>query len=387
MSKKKIGLVLACMHTNYGAQLQSYATQQAVESLGFDTEVIIHKSAGRKHIKFYWGMIPWYINILRKPKKSDRYKNIDADHALNLKKRIENYKRFNKEYMHNINTYVGYSNLCNGGKQCDAVLIGSDQMWIPGVAFGNHISLRFVPDNVRKISYATSCGVSEYPKYVYKSSRDMWRRFDYISTREEQGKKIIMAVCGDIDVKVVLDPTYILTKEEWEQRIPYKRMLEEKYVFCYFLGNNVAQKKYAQQYAASKGVKLVSIMSNESVSPVDMTFSDINTMDASPVEFINWIRGAECVFTDSFHGLAFSVINEVQFYVFYRHQQNVQGSRNSRIDNILKLWELQSRLIANPENVKNITENSPIDYLKVGDKLNNERSYSLDYLKTSLSNL
>lgn len=387
MKKKKIGLVLATRHTNFGSQLQSYATQQAVDALGFDTEIVMYKSTSRRNIKFYWGMIPWYINALRKPKKSERHKNLDAEHELNHKKRVANAKKFNEEFMHDMKVYVGYDKLCEAGKQFDAVLIGSDQMWIPGVAFGNHISLRFVPDNVRKVSYSTSCGVSSYPWFVYRSSRDMWKRFQYLSTREEQGKKIIHDVCGDIDVKVVVDPTYLLSKEEWEQRIPYKKMLDEKYIFCYLIGNNLAQKKCVQQYAKSKGLKLVSIMSNESVSPIDMTFSDINTMDASPVDFINWIRGAECVFTDSFHGLAFSVINEIPFFVFYRHQQNSKESKNSRIDNILNMWSLQSRLIINPDKDINLIENKSIDYLKVKVIVNNKRKESLDYLKNALSNL
>lgn len=77
--------------------------------------------------------------------------------------------------LHDIISVEGIIALRNYAANCDSVLIGSDQLWIPGVGFGNFLSLRFVPDAVNKISYATSLGVSEYPKYCYPSSKKCGR--------------------------------------------------------------------------------------------------------------------------------------------------------------------------------------------------------------------
>ena len=77
MEKRKIGLILVPEHTNYGAQLQSYAIQQVVEALGCDTEIILYQSDGHRHIKFCWGLIPWYISNFLKSKPDGRYKNLD----------------------------------------------------------------------------------------------------------------------------------------------------------------------------------------------------------------------------------------------------------------------------------------------------------------------
>ena len=214
----------------------------------------------------------------------------------------------------------------------------------------------------------------------------MWHSFDFLSTREEQGRDLIREVCGkEIKVEVMPDPTYLLCKQEWEKLIPAKRMLDEDYVVCYLIGDDVEQKLCAKRYAQQRGLKLVSLMSNESVSKVDMTFSDINIMGAGPVDFINWIRGSKCLFTDSFHGLAFSVINEIQLYVFYRHKSGTDKSKNSRIDNILKLWGLENRLIKNPSYDWNTTVESYIDYSIVTRKVLQERDRGLEYLKRALT--
>lgn len=387
MTKKtKIGLILVPEHTNYGAQLQSFATQKAVESFGCDTEILIYRAnKSNRNIKFYWGLIPWFINNLRTPKVQNRYKGLDENHEKNHQLRKAASKNFKETYLKNIRICNGYKELVQAGSSYNAVLIGSDQMWQPGVAFGNFISMRFVPKGVRRISYATSCGVSKYPKYCYRSAKDMWESFDFLSTREEQGKTIIQDVCGkDTKVEVLVDPTYLLSKQEWENYIPIQKKLDEPYVVCYLIGNDVEQKLCAKRYAQCKGLKLVSLMSNESVSEVDMDFADINVMGAGPNDFINWIRGAECVFTDSFHGLAFSVINEKQLYVFYRHKTGIAKTKNSRIDNIIKLWNIQNRLIldsnCNWEKYKEI----PINYTILSKKVAEKRIEGLNYLKRAL---
>ena len=386
MEKRKIGLILVPEHTNYGAQLQSYAIQQVVEALGCDTEIILYQSDGHRHIKFYWGLIPWYISNFCNRKRVDRYKNLDEIHAENHRLRKDASKAFMSCYLKNFHKCIGYNELVKVGSSYDSVLIGSDQMWPAGVAFGNFVSMRFVPKGVRRISYATSCGVTSYPKYCYKSSADMWRSFEYLSTREKQGKTLIQKVCGkDINVEVLCDPTYLLSKDEWEERMPTKQMLNEKYVLCYLIGNDVEQKKCAKKYAQKLGLKLVSLMSNESVSEIDTTFADVNIMGAGPVDFINWIRGSECFFTDSFHGLAFAVINEKQFYVFYRHKSGTEKTRNSRIDNIIDIWEIRNRLIVEEKRNWDEFEEHSINYELVRTKVAKKRKEGLSYLRRALS--
>lgn len=387
VNKPKIGLILVPEHTNYGAQLQSYATKKIVESFDCDTEILVYKpNRINRHIKFYWGLIPWFFVRLFKPNKQNRYKGLDEDHLKNHLMRKAAAKVFKETHLQNMRVCYSYDELVKVVRLYDAVLIGSDQMWPAGIAFGNFISMRFVPKGVRRISYATSCGGFKYPKYCYKSSRDMWTSFDFLSTREEQGKALIQEVCGkDINVEVLVDPTYLLNRQIWEDYIPAKKMLDEQYILCYLIGNDMEQKLCAKRYAQKKGLKLVALMSNESVSPIDMDFADINILGAGPEDFINWIRGTECLFTDSFHGLAFAIINEKQLFVYYRHKSGIDKTKNARIDNVIKMWGIENRLILDVDrDWENYTE-IPINYTEVNQIVEKKRVEGLKYLGKALT--
>lgn len=383
---KKIGLVLSYKETNYGAQLQAYATQVMVEKLGHNTEIIDYfPKKGDRHVVLCRGLIRFlYEQFLFKRRAKKHTSSNDPLFLKNKQERIEQYHHFIERRLHNIVKVSGYTELANRGKGYDAVLIGSDQKWTPGFSFGNVNSLRFVPNNVRRISYATSLGVSEYPKYCWASSRKAWKRIDFLSVREQQGADIIKQVCGpDIPVQVVVDPTYLMTKSQWEELIPVEKKSEQKYVFCYFLGNDDTSKQIARKFADEKKLKLVSVLSKESYSPMDQTYADELVIGNTPEDFINWIRGAEYVFTDSFHGTAFSVINEKQFFIFYRKRAEAT-SRNSRIDNILGKWGLKDRLIPPGVQEVDLSVLKDIDYEKVNTLVGEEREKSLAFLKEAL---
>lgn len=384
---KKIGLVLSYKSTNYGAQLQAFATQAVIESLGYDTEILDYTPVrGDRHIVYSKGLLRYLYNWYRYKLLAKKYReSSDAVFNKEKKRRKEIEKDFIERRLHNIVQVKGYTKLAARGKEYDAVLVGSDQKWTPGFCYGNFTSLLFAPDEIRKISYATSLGVSEYPKYCWKTSRKVWEKIDYLSVREEQGAEIIRQVCGrDIRVQVVVDPTYLMTKEEWEDVFPVEKKLEENYVFCYFLGNDDNCRKVARQFADEKKMKLVSVLSTESFSEIDQSFADYTVKGNSPEDFVNWIRGAEYVLTDSFHGTAFSVINEKQFYIFYRKRAEAT-SRNSRIDNILQKWGLQDRLVPPGETEAKLLSTKIIDYTKVTARVLEEREKSLQFLKEALT--
>ena len=158
-------------------------------------------------------------------------------------------------------------------------------------------------------------------------------------------------------------------------------MIKEEYVLCYLLGDNEIARKLARKYANERNMKLITIVSDESVSGEDFSFADQAIVGKSPEEFINLIRFSSQIFTDSFHGIAFSIINQKQFFAFYR-QRKGEKSRNSRIDNILKQWEINYRLIDNYNSeIKNIPD---INYKEVNKKLNARRCESMDFLVGAL---
>ena len=384
---KKIGLILANPITNYGAHLQAFATQYTVDNLGCETTILdFSKIRVRHDYRVDAGFIIHCVKLLKAKLFSKRNQtSYDDEFYKNQKDRIKEARLFREHYLHDEIIYTDYRQLKKDAALLDGVMIGSDQMWLPGSSFSPLNSLTFVPSGVKRLSYATSLGVNDYPRYCWKSSRKMWQQMDCVSVREQQGADIINKVCSyKVPVEVVVDPTYLLSKETWEELIPKKSMMNERYVFCYFLGDNDESKRCAKRYAESHGLKLVSILSCESLGSLDRNYSDITLGAISPGDFINWIRGAECVFTDSFHGVAFSVINQRQFYVFYRKRKDTSLSRNSRIDNVLKTWEISDHLITDPNFYWGNKIESPIDYEKVNSILIVKREQSINYLKKAL---
>lgn len=381
MSNKKIGLCIAFKGTNYGMQLQGYATQHILDKYGFNTEIIDYHSGANKGISFSFGALfiafKHVFNIFRTSFK--RQPVLDALHEENMKLRLQAADEFRDSKLHNIRRIDGISLLKKTSKEYYAVLVGSDQIWLPDVAFTNFYTLRFAAPGVRRISYATSLGVSSYPEYAKKAAADFWKKIDYLSVREQQGKELIQSVV-DVPVDVVADPTYLLSYDEWLDLIPNDKVVEDHYVLCYFLGDNETIKQYARDFSNIKGLRLVSILSNECNSD-DIKYADEVVIGKSPDEFVNLIRHADYVLTDSFHGLAFSIINHKQFLIFYRNRVNVT-SRNSRIDNIVRSWGVEDRLVKNPE--KRIYPCSDINYESVNERVEDLRCFSKNFLETAL---
>ena len=384
----KVGLVIAHTGTSYGMNLQAFATQYVIEKLGFDTEILRTKSHFPEGIYLGHGIIHHFIAQAkrRRQKKIHNLNRLTDDfHKKNNEERIKAAQTFRKDRLHNFSPVMDYKGLCKYSDRFKAVLVGSDQCWLPGFSFSYFNTLRFVPNSVKRISYATSLGVSEYPNYCRKSARDAWKKFDFLSVREEQGANVIREICGDIDVRVVLDPTYLISKEEWLSLIPIEENQSDNYILSFMLGNDDSQKEMIKKFARAKELKLVSILSNESSSSIDTTYADVLVTGASPEKFVNLIRGANYIFTDSFHGIAFSIINNKNFYCFYPKRDFAKGksSRNSRIDNILHTFHLSDHLI-NDYGEDYEIEDKVIDYNTVNNILSDKRDESLQFLKLAL---
>lgn len=379
-------MVLAYKGVNYGMLLQAFATQEVIKKLGYETEILDYKRTDLKHIRmtpfivFY--LVYEYKRKMKLKKRNLQQIEVDSVHKKNLLERKKSSNLFINEKLENIVKCNGIIELEQYAKNINGVLVGSDQLWSPDSVFGNFATLRFVPENINKISYATSLGVSKYPFWCDESASNFLNRINHISVRENQGKKIISRLCKS-NVEVVVDPTYLFSKDEWNELIPRKQITDKDYILCYFLGATKEHKQLARKFADKNNLKLVSILSTESVSDIDISYADEVITGKGPEDFINLIRESKYVLTDSFHGVAFSIINNKQFYVFYRTRVGSKNSRNSRIDNILKMWNLENRLVLNDASIDDFTTKE-IDYGKVNALLEKKRSYSINFLIDAL---
>lgn len=382
---KKIGLCVCYDTYNFGSQLQVLATIKKIEELGYNTEIIVYKK--QISIKFLIQTLPRLFNpYFLKGKLNGLLKKIKLLRHSNIKKQImirnKKFSEFAKNNFINMSIpYVGWKELVvKANKNYDIFLCGSDQLWLPSNLGSHFYTLEFVNKCKKKISYATSFGVSNIPWYQKKNTKQYLEAINFVSIREEAGKKIIEQISNKI-AKVVCDPTLLFSKEEWQKVIEEEKLMNEKYIFCYFLGNNNEHRKVAEELSDKTNLKIITIPYLDDFNEAEIEFGDEKLFNVNAKDFINLIRNAEYVLTDSFHGSIFSIINHKKFVVFDRFSNKSKNSRNSRIDNLCNLFELNSRRYK--ENIYTTIE-AEIDYTKVDKLVQNFREESIKWLIEAL---
>lgn len=387
MRKSKIGCVIAYTkgHNNYGTSLQGYAMLKKIQQLGYEVEVI-------KYIKRLstWQKIKFVVNALR----AGEWKNIQ--HRLTSKQMLKKYPVYaagiaerttavnvykQKKLIPLFHEYIGYDALHKGSLNYAAVVVGSDQVWTPMSLPNKFFNLLFVSDSVRKVAYASSFGVSEIPSFQRKATGAYLDRFYKIGVREQRGKEIVEELSHQ-KATVVADPTMLLSREEWEQEIADAHTTtEELYIFCYFLGTNQEARKAAKELKEKTGYKIITIRHMDEYVPEDELFGDEAPYNVDPNDFVKYISRAAYVCTDSFHCTVFSILFHRQFMTFYRFAEGSKTGRNSRINSLFDLFELQERLYKG--DINKIT--NPIDYNSVDEKLSELRKESIYFLNECLA--
>lgn len=371
-----IGIVTPYKISNYGTKLQAYAMQQVMgkyddsEILGFvpSTDYRMHAVIGKI-----------YLKISRCFRKNNKRMETEL-----MKKRtvaihsFDKYYRFGRKIEGNasLKKYIGNYNL---------IVCGSDQLWAPSNVIADYFTLTLIPSNVRKISYAASFGVSSVPFYLKSRYRKFLSEFDQIAVREDQGRHIVMDLSGR-EAEVVLDPTLMLKREEWENLCQDGEIkVESPYIFCYFLGVDEKHRTFAKSLAKQKKINLVTIPHFKEWNAADENFGDEQIYEAGPVEFLNLIKNAEYVCTDSFHGTVFSILFNKQVAIFERFSNNSVESTNSRIYTLLDSLGLSQHIFHDESEVGKFVSQR-IDYEIVGDKLDQLRKKSYQYLENAINN-
>ncbi|MDO5336999.1 MAG: polysaccharide pyruvyl transferase family protein [Eubacteriales bacterium] len=349
-----IGVCIKYFHENYGGMLQAFATVKMLESRGIDYELIRYKK--QLTIAEKMKSIPRLLNgillndkyeAFLKRKGMKRHPEFARNDAIRMKA-FEQFK--NKAFTKMSPEFCGYKALCEGAKQYSAVVTGSDQLWSPAGLPTNFYNLMFVPVEIRKISYASSFGVSQIPWYQKKRTTAFLKRLDYISMRENRGSEIVKELTGKT-VPTILDPVFMFNKEGWEKLIPVKREIEEPYIFAYFLGSNPEHREAVKRAAKELHCRIVALRHLDQYVADDEKFGDYAPYDVAPDRFLNLLRGASYVCTDSFHGSCFSIIHKKKFVAFNRYVEGSNHSKNSRIDSLCENLGLQSRRFTGVENL------------------------------------
>lgn len=380
---KRIGIITILKVNNYGAELQAYATQAVLNRLGYDTEIIdylFYKNPGHKVtglskpvFKFGWKkrIAEWLYPKLEKLKAG---KNSECQ-----RKRIERFEQFHRTYTRMSRTYKTVDDLYMNVPDYDIYMVGSDQVWNPGIYSSlEPYLLTFVPEGKKRIAYASSFGVSELPEKYIPFYAERLKRIDAIGVREEQAVQLVKEVSG-MTAERVLDPTLLLDAAEWRKIAGKLDVPERGYILLYELTPCPYIKELALHLGGLlKGKPIVRICKQAVKEDTEADF--MNIMDAGPAEFLYLFANASMVITNSFHGTAFSINFQRPFYtVLPLRKQN-----NSRQRNLLGLFGLTDRLLLEgdqfPDN-KGLT----IDYTSANNILQNERNKSIRFIERAIN--
>jgi ferredoxin len=257
-------------------------------------------------------------------------------------------------------------------------LSGSDQIWNPKIfpdkRFDPVFFSAFTPG--RKIAYAPSFGVPYIPEELKGELRGYLDTFSHLSVRELRGREIVREVLGR-EVPEVLDPTLLLTREQWGA-LAAPSGGRDGYILVYCISRPGALEPYIRSLARTTGLPVVQLCGvRRSVCPGAKC-----VLDAGPAEFLGLFRDAAYVCTNSFHGTVFSVQFQKPFFTAVAPAEMAAPER-SRTYSLLSALGLTHRIIGKGDTA---SLGDGVDWPAVTEKLEAARRSSLGYLRCALEN-
>ena len=357
----KVALAINYDYHDYGGMLQAFATQRFLEKQGIDSDAInfdnVKGDISRRKWKYFLSNI-MDISIVKEKsrliEKKIRQKT-NARLKAQMAERDNAFDKFCTSHFKVSRSFASWEDMAKASqKEYDAVIVGSDQLWLPSNVMADYYTLNWVPEKVKKIAYATSFGIGNIPQKYKEMYRQYLTRIDYLSARETSGQEIISELT-DRSVPLVNDPALLLDANGWDEVIKEKPIINDKYIFCYFMGDNPEQRDFVKRLAKAKGLKIVALLHLDQFIETDEHYADYTPWDISPADFVNLVKYAEYVCTDSFHGTVFSIIYSRNFFTFKRFNKKASLSTNTRITSLLTRIGLMDRLVVNldkrPDNI------------------------------------
>jgi len=386
--KKLIGIITLQNGNNYGAMLQIYALSKHLKSLGHDVFIVDYdmtrdKSGILNYLKHPLSLLQ---KILYKKMLTIRFfLKQRQDREGNKTEKLFDviFDDFRKNHLNITSSLYNYQKLTNNCPKADVFICGSDQVWAADFFFSSPaFLLGFVPNNVKKISYAPSFGKNSLEPYLQKIFNHYLRRFDAISVREKSGVDIIKNV-SELDATQVLDPTLLLSKNDYAEIIDYSLVPNKSYIFVYKLSQD-----YKLSHWMSETIKSISERENLAVLSVStncLWSSNEENLYPTPGQLLGLIEKSSISITNSFHGTVFSIILEKKFLSFPRDIfKNKQNLRMIDLLSSLKINDLYCPPFMPIELIY-----KKLDYISshqdINNRLNKFRSISVSFLRDALA--
>lgn len=359
LKRGRIG-ILTFLHTlNYGAVLQAYALERVLSDAGFDAVQIDYRNQKVEAFEYKHGvsLMGRMANVVRRP--------------LILKKERA-FEAFRRERIRSTSP-LSRDELTAACEAFDRVVVGSDQVWNGDVTgFDSSYFLDFIDNPERKGTYAVSIGQDELPVKSGVNYTRLVGDFPLVLVRERTGADALRRICPNSKVEVVLDPTLLLSGDEWRNLADVRPIRPRGgYVFVYSVGETRNSVAAARIIAKNRGLEVVVLQQNGFL-PISGV---VNLFSVSPTAFLSYIANAEFVVTSSFHGTCLAIQLERDFLVSYA---TGGPKRNSRIADLLEMLDLSDRSVSSL-----LPESRIINWGKVRDTIQDEKTISIELLMRS----
>lgn len=331
--------------------LQTYATVKALKQLGHDVFIVDIRQPEKQR----GGLAGFVVKCL--------YFQRDRE-VLSFKRHF---------YPDLTRTYTSVEDLRNDPPQADCYLVGSDQTWNPAKSKNMMMAyfLDFGPENIRRVSYAASLGVKKWAgePQVTEDIRAALEKFQAISVREKSGQYVLEETFG-IKATLVVDPTLLF--DGYSELV--SNVQEKNEIICYKLRRNTDF--YTHIGELKKALACPARLINNAYPVKGLKYS----VPHGPAGWIKLIGSAKFVLTDSFHGLAFSLLYKRQFAVV-----RILDGEDSRTEDLLSSLGLSDRIFDSmTEMLDSRCFEKQIDYTVIAKRMQGLRDTSWDYLKKAV---
>lgn len=368
----KIALLTFHNAANYGAALQAFALQKALDEKGFKNEYINYQN---KHRINSYSISYFIIGSIKKGDFRGTFRYLLGSPFLLLRK-----LRFKAFYKKNLrSTEKIFSNSTESeilNSDYDKFIVGSDQVWNWSNNGGDHsYLLSFVHDNSKKISYSSSFGLAIIPENLENTYQKYLNQFNHLSVREQYGVDLVKNLTGRVP-ELVLDPVYLLSRDYW-LKIAKPKIPKSKFIFSYTNKPNQLENFLSTTKLTLIDTKIYKLSRNINITD----FLDKNVRvkySISPSKFISVIRDAELVVSASFHCISMAIILNKPFVAILTGNKG----KDERILNILNLLNLKHRIYNDKMTEEEV--NNPINYSDINEKINKLRLMSFKYLLKTL---
>ena len=360
-------ILIVTMHrgNNFGSALQVYALSEVIKSLGHNPIVLDYIP---QRINFKLNLKKMIKKLFFEKSMHGKYEALRA--MMILISSQWQYNRFFREKVSLTKSYYSFDELMSNCPLADVYMTGSDQVWNSfhngGIEYAFYLD--FVPTQAKRISYAASFGKTQLDDWEIPETQRLLQKYHAISVRESSALNILN-VLGITNGVHVLDPTLLLSKEEWKERIPQNKK-KEKYLLIYSVEPNKAELiAYAKLITQKLNLKIYLVEWGLKKYPgVDKMLSLL-----SPLELMSYFANAEFIVASSFHGTALSINLNKPFI-------SVAPKKfSTRAKSLLDLIGLSDRYF-NEKNFRIEQAISPIDYEKVNQMLSYQREKSKKFL-------